>query len=146
MREGTNNIVTLPSTASTDVMAEYYIIVDVFVLLSLAENYATAALESMTCGTSVAGFDAGGILEQLTDRKGIAVPTGDQEAFDETIRQALRSDNELHHGEELADYIWMLIHYRNTDGFSIPYIRGLVGYSLSCQKLQKFVENRLWCF
>lgn len=105
MLDETDNIITLPSTASTDILAEYYSMADVFVLPSLAENYATVALESMACGTPVVGFDAGGIPEQLTDRKGIAVPTGDQEAFNEAIRQALRPDNGLLHGEELAAVI-----------------------------------------
>lgn len=105
MLEGTENIITLPNTASTDMLAEYYSMADVFVLPSLAENYATVALESMACGTPVVGFDAGGIPEQLTDHKGIAVSTGDQEAFNEAIRQALRADNGLLHGEELAAVI-----------------------------------------
>lgn len=105
MLAGTNNIITLQSTASTDMLAEYYSMADVFVLPSLAENYATVALESMACGTPVVGFDAGGIPEQLAGRKGIAVRTGDQEAFNEAIRQALRPDNGLLHGEELAAVI-----------------------------------------
>lgn len=105
MLEGTSNIITLPGTASTDMLAEYYSMADVFALPSLAENYATVALESMACGTPVVGFDAGGIPEQLTGRKGIAVPTGDQEAFNEAVRQALRPDSELLRGEELAAVI-----------------------------------------
>lgn len=103
--EGTDNIVTLPSTADTSVLAEYYSMADVFVLPSLAENYATVTLESMACGTPVVGFDAGGIPEQLTEGKGIIVPTGDQEAFDRAVRQALRPDSGLLRGEELASVI-----------------------------------------
>lgn len=105
MLEGTENIITLPGTADTDILAEYYSMADVFVLPSLAENYATVSLESMACGTPVVGFDAGGIPEQMTGRKGIAVPTGDQQAFEEAIRQALRPNSDLLHGEELAAVI-----------------------------------------
>lgn len=105
MLEGTDNIVTLPGTADIDMLAEYYSMADVFVLPSLAENYATVTLESMACGTPVVGFDAGGISEQLTGGRGITVPTGDQEAFDRAVRQALRPDNGLLHGEELASVI-----------------------------------------
>ena len=102
MLEGTDNIVTLPGTADTDMLAEYYSMADVFALPSLAENYATVTLESMACGTPVVGFDADGIPEQLTGGKGIAVPTGDQSAFEEGLRRALRPDSGLLRGEELA--------------------------------------------
>lgn len=105
MLEGTSNIVTLPRTASTDMLAEYYSMADVFVLPSLAENYATVTLEAMACGTPVVGFDAGGIPEQLTERKGIIVPVGDQAAFTAAIRQALQPGAALLRGEELAAII-----------------------------------------
>lgn len=105
MLENTDNIITLPSTDSTDMLAEYYSMADVFVLPSLAENYATVTLESMACGTPVVGFDVGGIPEQLTGNKGITVPVGDQEEFTRAIRQALCPDNDLLHGEQLAAII-----------------------------------------
>lgn len=105
MLEGTDNIVTLPGTADMDMLAEYYSMADVFALPSLAENYATVTLESMACGTPVVGFDADGIPEQLTEGKGIAVPTGDQSAFEEGLRRALRPDSGLLRGEELAALI-----------------------------------------
>lgn len=102
MLEGVDNIIPLPATADTDTLAEYYSMADVFVLPSLAENYATTSLESMACGTPVVGFDAGGIPEQLTGGKGIAVPVGNQEAFTAAVRRALSADNQLLHGERLA--------------------------------------------
>ena len=105
MLEGTNNIITLPATADTDTLAEYYSMADVFVLPSLAENYATVSLESMACGTPVVGFDTGGIPEQLSDGKGIAVPTGDQEAFTAAVREVLSGERQLLHGAELAAII-----------------------------------------
>ena len=107
--EGLTNVIPLPATESTEMLAEYYSMADVFVLPSLAENYATTSLESMACGTPVVGFDAGGISEQLRDRKGIAVKTGDQEAFTEAVRRALDSvkqqDGNLLQGEALAEII-----------------------------------------
>lgn len=102
MIQGINNIDTLPATSNLDELAEYYSLADVFVLPSLAENYATVSLEAMACGTPVVGFDAGGIPEQLGDSKGLVVKTGDGQAFTEAIRQTLSSDNELKNGEELA--------------------------------------------
>lgn len=102
MIQGIENIQTLPATADLDKLAEYYSLADVFVLPSLAENYATVSLESMACGTPVVGFDAGGIPEQLADGKGLAVPIGDGEAFTEAIRRVLAQDDRLKKGGELA--------------------------------------------
>ncbi len=105
MIQGISNIIPLPATSSTEMLAEYYSMADVFVLPSLAENYATVSLESMACGTPVVGFDAGGIPEQLTGGRGIAVPTGNQEAFTKAVRKALSGEDDLLRGEELAQLI-----------------------------------------
>ena len=67
MLEGSTNIVTILSTKNADMLAEYYSMADVFVLPSLAENYATVSLESMACGTPVVGFDA---VEQKSSFQG----------------------------------------------------------------------------
>ncbi len=100
-----SNIVTLPATESTEMLAEYYSLADIFVLPSLAENYATVSLESMACGTPVVGFDAGGIPEQLTGGRGIAVKAGDQQAFTDAVSRALESPDLLLRGENLAKLI-----------------------------------------
>ena len=105
MIEGVDNIRTVPATANLDELAEYYSLADVFALPSLAENYATVALESMACGTPVIGFDAGGIPEQVTEDKGIAVKTADGDAFTEAIQKALSGEVTLKQGKELADVI-----------------------------------------
>lgn len=105
MIRGIENIVALPSTSNLDELAEFYSLADVFVLPSLAENYATVALESMACGTPMVGFDAGGIPEQVTDGKGIVVKTEDGDAFAEAIRKVLAQEITLKSGAELASVI-----------------------------------------
>ncbi|MCM1568128.1 MAG: glycosyltransferase [Roseburia sp.] len=105
MLKGLSNIIAMPPTPDADMLAEYYSLADVFVLPSLAENYATVSLESMACGTPVVGFQAGGIPEQLIGQRGIAVPAGDGEAFTRAVRQALSPKSNLLRGEELAAII-----------------------------------------
>lgn len=105
MLEGIANIVTIPNISDANILAEYYSMADVFVLPSLAENYATVTLEAMACGTPVVGFAAGGTPEQLTDNKGITVATGNQQALNEAVRKAVSADNGLLHGKILAEKI-----------------------------------------
>lgn len=102
--EGIKNVVALPPLTDACALAEYYSLADVFVLPSLAENYATVTLEAMACGTPVVGFDAGGIPEQLSGGKGIVVPVGDQKALDGAVRNVLAGGSVLR-GEALAGHI-----------------------------------------
>ena len=105
MLAGCGNVIPLPSTDSSEMLAEYYSAADVFVLPSLAENYATTALEAMACGTPVVGFDAGGTPEQLAGGRGIVVKAGDQRAFTDAVRKALGEGSGLLRGRELAERI-----------------------------------------
>lgn len=105
MLQGVDNVITLPATASAGVLAEYYSMADVFVLPSLAENYATTTLEAMACGTPVVGFHVGGIPEQLAGGRGIVVELGNQEAFSNAVSDVLYNRVELLRGEKLAETI-----------------------------------------
>lgn len=102
MASGPDNAVLLPPTESADMLAEYYSMADVFLLPSLAENYATSTLEAMACGTPVVGFAAGGTPEQLRGKRGIAVKAGSQEEFTAAVDSVLEGDCGLLQGEELA--------------------------------------------
>lgn len=105
MLQGKDNIATLPATADMKMLAEYYSMADVFVLPSLAENYATTTLEAMACGTPVVGFDVGGIPEQLAGGKGIAVEAGNQKKFSAAVCRMLENPDCVLHGELLAKVI-----------------------------------------
>ena len=86
-------------------LAEYYSLADVFVIPSLAENYATTTLESMACGTPAVGFDVGGIPEQLAGGRGIAVQAGNQAQLDGAVRSVLAGEAKLLGREALAAVI-----------------------------------------
>lgn len=47
------NIITVPPTGSTDELAEYYSMADVFLNFSIQESFGKVAAEAMSCGTPV---------------------------------------------------------------------------------------------
>lgn len=107
--DGLSNVITIPATKNQDILADYYSLADVFVIPSLAENYPTTGLEAMACGTPVVGFNVGGISEQLVGGCGVAVPSGDQEALNEAVKEVLHSvkcgDGQYLKGRTLAQII-----------------------------------------
>jgi glycosyltransferase involved in cell wall biosynthesis len=105
MLKGTDNIQTLPPILDPSQLAEYYSLADVFLLPSLAENYATVSLEAMACGTPVVGFKVGGVPEQLADGRGIAVEAGDGQAFRDAVLEVLHGERDLPERNELSAYI-----------------------------------------
>ncbi len=105
MLEGLTNIIPIENTKDVEMLAEYYSMVDLFVIPSLAENYATTTLEAMACGTPVVGFAVGGIPEQLADGKGIAVEAANQKDFTEAVRKVLEEPDCVRRGEELVRII-----------------------------------------
>jgi len=105
MLSGISNVTLLPTISDRNILAEYYSMADVFVIPSLAENYATTVLESMACGTPVVGFCSGGIPEQLADDKGIVVDVGNQEAFTQAVKSVLYGKVKVKSGHVLAQSI-----------------------------------------
>lgn len=119
-RKITENIVTIPNTSDADMLAEYYSLADVFVIPSLAENYATTTLEAMACGTPAVGFDVGGIPEQLAGGRGIAVEAGNQALFDRAVCGVLSGEAGLMSREALAAVIR---EENDTEGMTRDYER-----------------------
>ena len=99
------NVTAIKGIADSSLLAEYYSAADVFVLPSLAENYATTAVEALACGTPVVGFAVGGIPELLTDGMGLVVPTGDGEAFTRAIEEVLNGSAALCTGAERREKV-----------------------------------------
>ncbi len=67
-----------------------YSAADVFAIPSLQDNLPNTILESMACGTPVAGFDAGGVGEAVVDgQTGLLAPTGNEFAFARNLRSVL---------------------------------------------------------
>lgn len=81
------NIITKGFISNPKLLVDYYNSADVYLLPSLAENYATTVIESQACGTPVVGFDVGGVPEQLYGLYGTYVIAGDQIAFEAEIER-----------------------------------------------------------
>jgi glycosyltransferase involved in cell wall biosynthesis len=89
-----------------------YSAADVFALPSLQDNLPNTILESMACGTPVAGFDAGGVGDAVVDgRTGLLAPTGNDFAFacnlravleDQMLRRALGCESLARIGQEFT--------------------------------------------
>lgn len=74
-------------TSSTEELAAYYSMADVFVNATLEDNFPTTNLESLACGTPVITFRTGGSPESLDESTGRVVPKGDTDALVEAILQ-----------------------------------------------------------
>ncbi len=79
------NVMGIRRTASAGELAEYYSMADVFVNVTLEDNFPTTNLEALSCGTPVITFATGGSPESLDKSCGRVVPKGDVEALIKAI-------------------------------------------------------------
>lgn len=76
-------------------LARVYGMADVFVIPSLEDNLPNTVMESLACGTPVAGFNTGGIPEMVDDSVcGFIAPQGDSGALAQAIVRVLDADAE----------------------------------------------------
>lgn len=85
-----SNVIGLSRTSSAKELSEYYSMADVFVNLTLEDNFPTTNLEALSCGTPVITFDTGGSPESLDESCGRVVPKGDIE----TLLRAIEAERE----------------------------------------------------
>lgn len=71
-----------------NLLAKYYSLADVFVICSEKENFPTTCLEAQCCGTSVVGFDTGGVAETLVTEN-MLVPYKEVDLLVESISRVL---------------------------------------------------------
>lgn len=83
-----DGVLGLMRTESTEELAQWYTAADVFVDLTLAENFPTTHLEAMQCGTPVATYATGGSAEMLDETTGAWVETGDLDGLLGAIERA----------------------------------------------------------
>jgi glycosyltransferase involved in cell wall biosynthesis len=84
---------------------------DVFVIPSLEEAFGQTALEAIACGTVVAGFAVGGIVDTIQkDLNGMLVPRGDSDALGQAI-SCLLKDNGLRARWQESCVDWIREHF-----------------------------------
>lgn len=79
------NITPIKRTESIEELCQLYTQSDVFVNLSLEDNFPTTILESLACNTKVITYDTGGCSEALTDEVGIVIEKGNVNLVKEAI-------------------------------------------------------------
>ena len=72
---------------TSDVVADYYMRSDIFVLPSLGEGLAQVGIEAMNCGLPIIVSDNSGVNDLVTEgREGFVVPTSDMNALYEKMQ------------------------------------------------------------
>jgi glycosyltransferase involved in cell wall biosynthesis len=115
---------------SDELQALLYRAADVFVIPSLEEAFGQAALEAVACGTVVAGFAAGGIVDIVQNElNGLLVVRGDSNALGQAIMRLLK-DEALRVRWQEASQAWVNARFsfdRNATAYHALYQSLLVG-------------------
>ena len=92
--EARQDVVILPRTTDEARVASYYAASDIYALPSLEDNLPNTVSESLCCGTPVAAFPTGGIVEMVRDGMNGTL-SRDQKAasFQEAIQRATTALN-----------------------------------------------------
>ena len=122
------NIIGIKRTNSVEELAEIYSDADVFINLTLEDNFPTTNLEALACGTPVITFDTGGSAESIDKTCGFIARQG---SLDDTLnfirivkknRKKVYEENCLNRARRLydkkdrfADYISMYERILNID-------------------------------
>jgi glycosyltransferase involved in cell wall biosynthesis len=83
------NVYAIGRTENQTQLAQWYSFADVTLITSERENFPTVCLESLCCGTPVAGFAGGGTTETAPFGYGEFVPFGDLDALEGSLRKIL---------------------------------------------------------
>lgn len=73
-----SNLLYIKRTSNQKELAIFYSIADVFLILSKRETLPTTCLESLSCGTSIIGYNNGGIKETAPENCGFFVDSSEK--------------------------------------------------------------------
>lgn len=89
-----NNTITVPFVKSQDELAFYYSLGDLFICTSLADTMPNVCIDSLGCGTPLAGFAEAGTPYVATPEYGTFTPTYDIEALANVIKNSPKKSDE----------------------------------------------------
>ena len=87
----TDKIVSIGRICNQKLLAQYYSLADVFVICSTKENFPTTCLESLCCGTPIAGYSTGGTAETADYPYGQFVEYGDINGLSKIVLDLLNN-------------------------------------------------------
>lgn len=87
-----DNVVLLGQIKDQEELAKYYSMADLTAVTSQRETFSMVVAESLSCGTPVAGFKAGGPEEIAIDEFSSFVDFGDMDALKESVIEALNRE------------------------------------------------------
>ena len=93
------NILMLSRTNSVDELVELYNMADVFVNLTLEDNFPTVNIEALACGTPVITYDVGGCKEIIDEKTGTVVKLGDIHGILSAIKTICSNNKEVYSRE-----------------------------------------------
>ena len=101
-----------------------YSAADVFLITSIAENYPNMVVESMACGTPVAGFAIGGIVEQIEDRvSGCLAQVGDTDALVSGIEWLIQSNVNGEISQKAREFVQSTCSYDKVEKLYAPLLQ-----------------------
>ena len=117
------NIIGIIRTNNQQELAEIYSCVDVFVNLTLEDNFPTTNLESLGCGTPVITFNSGGSPECIDENCGLVV---EKENIDEVYDaiQKVQKDGKAKYSEYCIE---MAKKYFDKEDRFMEYIKLYIG-------------------
>jgi glycosyltransferase involved in cell wall biosynthesis len=89
-----SNVIAVPPTTSTDLLAEYYSMADVFVSLSLQETFGKVSAEALACGTPIVCFDSTANKEMVGDNSGKTVAPNDLDGIIDAVEKICKKDKQ----------------------------------------------------
>ena len=92
IKEIPKNLHILGSISNQEVLADYYSLSDVTLIVSKRETFSMPVAESISCGTPVVGFMAGGPESICPPNNGIFVEYGDISALKNSIYRLLKKE------------------------------------------------------
>lgn len=85
------NLTVIGKVLDRDLLAKIYSSADALVVCSRNDTYPTVCLEAISCGTSVVGFDVGGVSETISKDMGAVVPYGDIDALRKKLLEVVQN-------------------------------------------------------